>query len=50
MKKRIGELEQAAEMMARTQATNKSAQADQTKGEGNETADDVVDADFKDKN
>ncbi len=50
LKKRIGELEQAAEMMARTQATNKSAQADQTKGEGNETADDVVDADFKDKN
>lgn len=50
LKKRIGELEQAAEMMARTQATNKSAQADQTKAEGNETADDVVDADFKDKN
>lgn len=50
LRKRIGELEQAAEMMARTQAGNKSAQADQTKGEGNETADDVVDADFKDKN
>lgn len=50
LRKRIGELEQAAEMMARTQTGNKSAQADQTKGEGNETADDVVDADFKDKN
>lgn len=49
LKKRLGELEQAAEMMARTQTNNKP-QENASKGEGNETADDVVDADSKTKN
>ena len=46
LRTRLGELEKAAEMMARTQTAGKSAQAE----EGNQTADDVVDADAKDKN
>ena len=50
LKKRIGELEQAAEMMARTQTANKNQQASGSTSEGHETADDVVDADYKDKN
>ncbi len=48
LKKRINELEQAAAMMAQTQ-TGKSAQ-ESPKAEGQETADDVVDADSKMKN
>ena len=46
LRTRLSELEKAAEMMARTQTAGKSAQAE----EGNQTADDVVDADSKDKN
>ena len=49
LKSKIGELEKAAEMMAQTQTGDKTAQADATK-EGQETADDVVDADSKMKN
>lgn len=48
LKTRIGELEKAAEMMAQT-STGKTAQAS-TSEEGNQTADDVVDADSKPKN
>ncbi|MCQ2792886.1 MAG: molecular chaperone DnaK [Bacilli bacterium] len=48
LKNRINELEQAAAMMAQTQ-TGKSAQ-ESPKAEGQETADDVVDADSKMKN
>ena len=49
LKTRIGELEKAAEMMAQTQMGDKAAQAGETK-EGEQTADDVVDADSKMKN
>lgn len=49
LKTRIGELEKAAEMMAQTQTGDKSAQAG-AKAEGQETADDVVDADSTMKN
>lgn len=48
LKTRIGELEKAAEMMAQT-STGKTAQASASE-EGNQTADDVVDADSKPKN
>ena len=47
LKTRLNELEQAAEMMARTQTAGKTSQASE---EGNQTADDVVDADSKPKN
>jgi len=49
LRTRIGELEKAAEMMAQTQTGDKSAQAG-AKAEGQETADDVVDADSTMKN
>ena len=49
LKTRIGELEKAAEMMAQTQMGDKAAQAGETP-EGQQTADDVVDADSKMKN
>lgn len=49
LKKRIGELEKAAEMMAHT-PTGNGPQAQAGSSEGNQTADDVVDADSKDKN
>ena len=43
LRSRISELEKAAEMMAQTPMGNQSQQA----SEGNQTADDVVDADSK---
>ncbi len=49
LKKRIAELEQAAQMMASMPSNNKP-QGDGTSSEGNQTADDVVDADSKMKN
>ncbi|MCR5333019.1 MAG: molecular chaperone DnaK [Bacilli bacterium] len=47
LRTRLNELEKAAEMMAHTQTAGKSAQASD---EGNQTADDVVDADSRPKN
>lgn len=49
LKSRISELEKAAEMMAQTQ-TGKTASGAQETPEGQQTADDVVDADSKMKN
>ncbi len=48
LKNRINELEQAAAMMANTPSNNKAQES--ATSEGNETADDVVDADSKMKN
>jgi molecular chaperone DnaK len=47
LRTRLGELEKAAEMMAHTQTAGAKPQ---DSGEGNQTADDVVDADSKPKN
>ncbi len=55
LKARLSELEKAAEMMAKTPTGDKGPQSGSDNGstmssEGNETADDVVDADYTEKN
>ena len=50
LKNKIGELEKAAEMMASMQQTQTGDKAAQETKEGEQTADDVVDADSKMKN